>query len=183
MTRQGVTTSMYTVIGKQRHRQVGRLAPLPATRPSPLHAYNTAFLDGYRQAAAQANGTLGSSAPNASRIGKRYVWECMYVFACIYVCIHIRWLFQSELHGCTENSTRNSGRFCEAEFWTSFDGRSCHEGNTFYRPIVHLPFLECIYLSIYLSIYRSIDRSIDRSIHIAWGSSAAPSRSPTPPDD
>ena len=39
MTRQGVTTSMYTVICKQRHRQMGRLAPLPATRPSPLHAY------------------------------------------------------------------------------------------------------------------------------------------------
>ena len=27
----------------------------------------------------------------------------------------------------TENSSRNSGRFCESEFWTFFDGRSCHE--------------------------------------------------------
>ena len=85
MTRQGVTTSMYTVIGKQRHRQMGRLAPLPATRPSPLLACNTAFLDGYRQAAAQANGTLGSSAPNARRIGKRYLWECMYLRVFMYV--------------------------------------------------------------------------------------------------
>ena len=47
MTRQGVTTSMYTVICKQRHRQVGRLWLLYLPRAHPLctHIIQLSWMD------------------------------------------------------------------------------------------------------------------------------------------